>query len=328
MRYDIDSFQSLLSSHTGLTTAFWATVESWSFYLLYCVEWIYKTEIWERTCPGKLSQVRSVNPWKSPFWTGKRYGVRSPFCAMFTAASRSECAAREAGDASGCAQRPRRMSGEWNAGLRSGRCNKGGDSGARLRLSEHVKRFESSGGLHAPISNKAMSQRQPKEDRRAAVNKHLPVASKCLAIVLLPKKKQQSKSTGQDVNKDEEGSKYASCAATPGNSTAKSAVPVDSSSAAYTGKEILEDFKQQNRMCYWNPALIESIRKLEYLGFVEPCTVLVGGEDIHLENLRSAWGRRVLKAPNNFTIDRIGKTVNWIKMFRCRSDVVRPSTMN
>ena len=37
--------------------------------------------------------------------------------------------------------------------------------------------------------------------------------------------------------------------------------------------------------------------------------MLVGGEDIHLENLRSAWGRRVLKAPNNFTIDRIGECV-------------------
>ena len=156
-----------------------------------------------------------------------------------------------------------------------------------------------------------MSQRQPREDpRRSVTGKHLPVASKCLAIVLLPQKK-HSKSThgARDVNKvkDKECN-----TANLGNTTTTTTTTTTSTAkvlpgGVVSGKEILEDFKQQNKTCYWNPALIESIRQLEYLGFVEPCTVLVGGEDIHLENLRSAWGRRVLKAPNNYTIDRIGE---------------------
>ncbi|CAL1526324.1 unnamed protein product, partial [Lymnaea stagnalis] len=79
------------------------------------------------------------------------------------------------------------------------------------------------------------------------------------------------------------------------------------------GKELLNDFKIRNKTCYWNPSLVESIKSLEYKGFVEPSTILVTGGDIHLENLRSAWGRRVLKAPAGFTIERIGD-VNGIQM--------------
>lgn len=74
-----------------------------------------------------------------------------------------------------------------------------------------------------------------------------------------------------------------------------------------SGKVILDDFKLRNKTCYWNPALVESIRNLEYRGYVEPDTLLVGGEDVHLENLRTAWGRRVLNDPAHFRIIRIGK---------------------
>ncbi|XP_050394228.1 uncharacterized protein LOC126812085 isoform X2 [Patella vulgata] len=77
------------------------------------------------------------------------------------------------------------------------------------------------------------------------------------------------------------------------------------------GKELLSDFKLRNKTCYWNPGLIESIASLEYLGFVKPCTLLVVGRN--LEKIRSAWGSRVLNAPDGFTIDRIGD-VNGIEM--------------
>ncbi|KAK7501990.1 hypothetical protein BaRGS_00006742 [Batillaria attramentaria] len=158
-----------------------------------------------------------------------------------------------------------------------------------------------------------MSQRQAREERRLAA-RNLPVASKCLAIVLLPQKKQTTKNS-EDVNgdRDRKGTTAAGSTAIPENTKTTGLIGGNSAGAPYNGKTLLEDFKQQNKTCYWNPALIESIRQLEYLGFVEPCTVLVGGEDIHLENLRSAWGRRVLKAPVNFTIDRIGD-VNGIEM--------------
>ena len=140
--------------------------------------------------------------------------------------------------------------------------------------------------------------------------KHLPVASKCLAIVLLPQKKHSKSShASHDVNKVKD--RECSAAKLGNNTTTTTKSATAALPGAFNGKEILEDFKEQNKTCYWNPALIESIRQLEYLGFVEPCTVLVSGEDIHLENLRSAWGRRVLKAPNNFTIDRIGECFDW-----------------
>ncbi|XP_029651203.1 uncharacterized protein LOC115224440 isoform X2 [Octopus sinensis] len=101
------------------------------------------------------------------------------------------------------------------------------------------------------------------------------------------------------------------------NTTAIAAGSTDTSvvpSISYSGgREIWEDFRFRNKTCYWNPALAESIKNLEYMGFVQPCTLLVSGPDLHLDNLRMAWGRRVLKAPTNFSIDNIGD-VNGIEM--------------
>lgn len=161
-----------------------------------------------------------------------------------------------------------------------------------------------------------MSLRQNKEDRRPTA-RNLAVTSKCLAIVLLPQKKQTAKfdcgaavvTSGVSNDHSGGGGGFASGSGStlPKQASVVVTTAQSSTTAQCNGKEILEDFKQQNKTCYWNPALIESIKQLEYLGFVEPCTVLVGGDDIHLENLRSAWGRRVLKPPSNYTIDRIGK---------------------
>lgn len=72
------------------------------------------------------------------------------------------------------------------------------------------------------------------------------------------------------------------------------------------GKEIFDDFQLRNSTCYWNSALSESIKSLQYLGFLEPSTILLGGSDNCLENLRTAWGRRVLNDPHNCKIEKIG----------------------
>lgn len=89
--------------------------------------------------------------------------------------------------------------------------------------------------------------------------------------------------------------------------------PVASAITYNGGRDIWEEFRFRNKTCYWNPALAESIKNLEYMGFVHPCTILVSGPDLHLDNLRMAWGRRVLKAPANYSIDSIGD-VNGIEM--------------
>ncbi|XP_071106007.1 uncharacterized protein [Haliotis cracherodii] len=128
-----------------------------------------------------------------------------------------------------------------------------------------------------------MSSRHNQDEKR--LSKHLTVTSKCLAIVLEEREK-----CGDE-----------------------NSATLESTVSVHNGKELLEDFKLRNKTCYWNPALVESIRNLGYKGFVEPSTVLVVGNEIHLENLRTAWGRRLLKAPAGFTIERIGD-VNGIEM--------------
>ncbi|KAL4240185.1 Storkhead box 1 [Mactra antiquata] len=84
-------------------------------------------------------------------------------------------------------------------------------------------------------------------------------------------------------------------------------------SEPFDAKKVFSEFKLRNKTCYWNPALVDSVNSLEYVGFIEPLTILVKGDDIHLENIRTAWGRRVLKDPANYRIERIGD-VNGIEM--------------
>ncbi|XP_064611920.1 uncharacterized protein LOC135475891 isoform X2 [Liolophura sinensis] len=134
-----------------------------------------------------------------------------------------------------------------------------------------------------------------------------PVTARCIAIVLGPDRSLKTKKekdnrvvdpiTGQEILDTEKHIDSDKRSQEP-----PSARKIDSSN----GKEIFEEFKVRNRTCYWNPALVESVKNLEYLGFVEPCTLLVGGEDLHLENVRTAWGRHVLKPPANFVIEKIG----------------------
>lgn len=118
----------------------------------------------------------------------------------------------------------------------------------------------------------------PNRREEHGIQKQQPVTSRCLAIVL---KFENEDRDEINVNED-----------------------------SFSGKDILDDFKLRNKSCYWNPALLESINSLEYLGFVSPRTLLAGGSDLHLENIRTAWGRRVLKEPTGFTILSIGESGN------------------
>ena len=122
-----------------------------------------------------------------------------------------------------------------------------------------------------------MSSKSHRHHKKEA--KNLPVTSRCVAIVLSPAQK----------------------VGDAGSNLGQRSTDTD-----FNPKNVLEDFKIRNRNCYWNPALVDSVKSLEYVGFLEPYTVLVKGDDIHLENVRTAWGRRVLKDPADFHIERIG----------------------
>lgn len=73
------------------------------------------------------------------------------------------------------------------------------------------------------------------------------------------------------------------------------------------GVTVFHDFQEENRVSYWNPALVESVNSLDYVGFVRPGTLFVSGAELHLECLRGAWARRVLKPPQGFVIKSLGK---------------------
>lgn len=73
------------------------------------------------------------------------------------------------------------------------------------------------------------------------------------------------------------------------------------------GPEVFTDWTKENEECYWNPCLVQSVKSLEFKGFVRPTTLLVGGTDYSLEVVRSAWGRRMLRPPNGYDIVMLGE---------------------
>ena len=119
---------------------------------------------------------------------------------------------------------------------------------------------------------------------------------RCLAIVLKEKKGKKHSSTSPD----------SSPAAADGEKQGPS-VSADSKTATLTGREIFEAFVNQNKTCYWNPHLEESIRNLKYVGCLHPNTILIGGRDIYMDTVKGAWARKVLRAPFNYAIVRAGK---------------------
>ena len=75
----------------------------------------------------------------------------------------------------------------------------------------------------------------------------------------------------------------------------------------YDGWSLFKQFLNENSMSVWNPYLISCLTQLEFLGFLHPLNLLIGGTDFCLEVIRSSWARRVLKAPKGFEIEFIGK---------------------
>lgn len=70
---------------------------------------------------------------------------------------------------------------------------------------------------------------------------------------------------------------------------------------------INQNFQEANGYCYWNGALLEAVTSLKFVGHVTPSTILVTGEESCLETVRSAWARKVLRAPSAYVIVLVGK---------------------
>nr|SVE76603.1 EOG090X0BW7 [Daphnia longispina] len=84
----------------------------------------------------------------------------------------------------------------------------------------------------------------------------------------------------------------------------------DSSAPAgwvYDGGFVLyQNFQEANGYCYWNGALLDAVTSLKFVGHVTPSTILVTGEESCLETVRSAWARKVLRAPSAYVIVLVG----------------------
>ena len=73
------------------------------------------------------------------------------------------------------------------------------------------------------------------------------------------------------------------------------------------GWVLFSEFVNENSTCFWSPQLVDNIAQLTFKGFLVPSTLIISGNDNSLEVIRSAWAKRVLKAPHQYEIDFIGK---------------------
>ncbi|XP_065205398.1 uncharacterized protein knockout [Planococcus citri] len=73
-----------------------------------------------------------------------------------------------------------------------------------------------------------------------------------------------------------------------------------------SGYLIFQGFLEANLKCFWNGALIEAMKVLEFQGYISPGVLLVSGTACALEVVRAAWARNVLKPPNNYVITVVG----------------------
>lgn len=71
--------------------------------------------------------------------------------------------------------------------------------------------------------------------------------------------------------------------------------------------EFFQGFLEANLKCFWNGALMEAMKVLEFQGYIAPGVLLVSGTPCALEVVRAAWARNVLKPPNNYIITVVGK---------------------
>ena len=67
-----------------------------------------------------------------------------------------------------------------------------------------------------------------------------------------------------------------------------------------------QNFQEANGYCYWNGPLLEAVTSLKFVGHVTPATILVTADESSLETVRSAWARKVLRAPSGYIIVLVG----------------------
>ncbi|XP_068607251.1 storkhead-box protein 2 [Brachionichthys hirsutus] len=74
----------------------------------------------------------------------------------------------------------------------------------------------------------------------------------------------------------------------------------------HCGYEVFANFKAENMQLFWNQALTHALCGIFFLGWIDERVLLIQGNEVHLQVLRSGWTRRTLKPPHGFHIKRVG----------------------
>ena len=67
-----------------------------------------------------------------------------------------------------------------------------------------------------------------------------------------------------------------------------------------------DEFVSQNKGCFWDPHLEESLSNVKVNGVLFPLTLLVTGRDIHLDTIARAWSKRVLRSTQQYQLKALG----------------------
>ena len=70
--------------------------------------------------------------------------------------------------------------------------------------------------------------------------------------------------------------------------------------------ELFSEFIDNNKGCFWDPHLEESLLNVNINGFIFPSAVLVTGRDIHLDTIARAWSKRILRSTHHFQLEALG----------------------
>ncbi len=127
---------------------------------------------------------------------------------------------------------------------------------------------------------------------------------RCLAVVL--REKRSKKREALKLKQAQDSDCCSSGATDEGKKPTKDNKQSDQHSPE-SEKSLFDEFLTENKRCHWNPHLEESVQNLKCLGHLYPHTVLLGGRDIYLDTIRGAWGRKVLRPPPGYAIQKLGK---------------------
>lgn len=81
---------------------------------------------------------------------------------------------------------------------------------------------------------------------------------------------------------------------------------VKSSPEDFVPREIFEEFREMNCMSFWNVNLEEAIKNICFAGHISPFTVLLDGDEKHLQTIKVAWIKRLLRSPKEFRLIAVG----------------------